>query len=102
MNSVDSGLCQDDLETILGGENLPSSIHLPKVKDREELEFLWHQSEKIVGKRNVTMGLIMFIETARSLLDVDLICKVVYYKKKLKKTIYGDPSGCASKRKNNF
>lgn len=75
MNSVDSGLCQDDLETILGGENLPSSIHLPKVKDREELEFLWHQSEKIVGKRNVTMGLIMFIETARSLLDVDLICK---------------------------
>jgi len=75
VNSVDTGLCQDDLEVILGGENLPSSIHLPKVKDRAELEFLWQLSEKNVGNRNCTLGLIMFIETARSLLDIDQICK---------------------------
>ena len=63
------------METVLGGEHLPSSIHLPKVKDREELEFVWNVTEKVVGTNRGTIGLIMFIETARSLLDIDTICK---------------------------
>ena len=75
INSADTEWCLNDLETILGGENLPSSIHLPKVKDREELEFVWNMTEKVVGTNRGTMGLIMFIETARSLLDIDIICQ---------------------------
>ena len=74
VNGVESGLCEEDLKTVLGGHNLPSSIHLPKVKDREELEFVWNVVESVVGPGRGSMGLIMFIETARSLLDVDKIC----------------------------
>ena len=32
-------------------------------------------TEKVVGTNRGTMGLIMFIETARSLLDIDIICQ---------------------------
>jgi hypothetical protein len=31
LNSVESGLCMTDMETILSGERLPSAVHLPKV-----------------------------------------------------------------------
>ena len=49
MNSVESGLCQEDLKTVLGGSNLPSAVHLPKVKDREELELVWKTVSDTVG-----------------------------------------------------
>ena len=75
---MESGLCQDDLRTILGGDNLPSSIHLPKVKDRAELEEVWRVTEAAVGRGRGSLGLIMFIETARSLLDIDLICTAAW------------------------
>ena len=78
MNSVESGLCQDDLRTVLGGDNLPTSIHLPKVKDRAELEEVWRVTEAAVGRGRPSLGLIMFIETARSLLDIDLICRAAW------------------------
>ena len=75
---MESGLCQDDLRTVLGGDNLPSSIHLPKVKDRAELEEVWRVTEAVVGRGRGSLGLIMFIETARSLLDIDLICRAAW------------------------
>ena len=75
LNSVDSGLCERDLEVVLGGENIPDALHLPKVGGREELEFVWGVVEKLVEKGEQQMGLIMFIETARSLIDIDHICQ---------------------------
>jgi len=75
VNSVDSGMCEQDLEIVLGGENLPSAVHLPKVGGKEELEFVWNMVDKVVGKEREQIGLIMFIETARSLIDIDGICK---------------------------
>ena len=36
---------------------------------------MWSVVEKMVGKGKEQMGLIMFIETARSLIDIDEICK---------------------------
>jgi len=78
INSVDSGLCEKDLEVILGGVNMPSSLHLPKVGGREELEYMWSRVGKVVEKGAAKMGLIMFIETARSLIDIDAICKAAW------------------------
>lgn len=78
VNSVDSGLCERDLEVVLGGEHRPSAVHLPKVRGREELEFVWSVVEKVVGKVEQQMGLIMFIETARSLIDIDHICQAAW------------------------
>jgi len=78
VNSVESGLCEQDLEVVLGGENLPSALHLPKVGGREELECLWSCVEKTVGHGRGQIGLIMFIETARSLIDIDKICKAAF------------------------
>ena len=75
---MESELIKNDLETVLGGPNLPSSIHLPKVGGREELEYVWDVTEKVVGANRGTMGLIMFIETARSLLDIDRICSTAW------------------------
>ena len=31
VNSVDSGLCEEDMRVVLGGDKLPAAIHLPKV-----------------------------------------------------------------------
>jgi len=78
VNSVDSGLCFKDLEVILGGDNHPSALHLPKVGGREELELVWDKVRQVVGEGSQQIGLIMFIETARSLIDIDKICKAAW------------------------
>jgi len=78
VNSVDSGLCFKDLEVVLGGKNLPSALHLPKVGGKDELQLLWDMVNQVVGKGVGQIGLIMFIETARSLIDIDEICKAAW------------------------
>lgn len=79
VNSVDSGLCKDDVLEVLGGANMPSAIHLPKVAGREELAFLATCIREAVNKPlDRKLGLIMFIESARSLLDIDSICKAAW------------------------
>ena len=47
VNSVESGLCGADLEAVLGGDHLPSALHLPKVRDRAELELVWRTTERL-------------------------------------------------------
>ena len=64
VNSVESGLCQTDLETVLGGTNLPATLHLPKVRDRLQLKEVWRTAERLLGTDRPTLGLIIFIETA--------------------------------------
>jgi len=79
VNSVDSGLCKEDVLEVLGGANMPSAIHLPKVAGREELAFLAACIREAVNKPlDRKLGLIMFIESARSLLDIDSICKAAW------------------------
>ena len=79
VNSADSGLCKDDVLEVLGGANMPSAIHLPKVAGREELAFLAACIREAVNRPlDQKLGLIMFIESARSLLDIDSICKAAW------------------------
>ena len=39
-NSVDSGYCEEDIAQILSSENLPQTVHLPKVEDPTHLEWV--------------------------------------------------------------
>ena len=78
VNSVESGLWEADLEVVLGGTKLPATLHLPKVRDRQQLEEVWRLTERLLGTGRPTLGLILFIETAGSLLRVDEICSAAW------------------------
>ena len=74
-----------DLEEIMAAPEvehflIPSSIHLPKVDDAEILEeftymFNTATNEWIHGSSKTKIGLIMFIESARSLIELSKICE---------------------------
>ena len=75
---MESGLWEADLEEVLGGDRLPATLHLPKVRDRQQLEEFWRVTERVVGRDRGTLGLIMFIETAGSLLSIHQICSAAW------------------------
>lgn len=78
VNSLQSGLCHADLEAVFGGlhiDNAPSSIHLPKVDDPEGLdEFAYAFNSTYPHVNAKRIGLIIFIESARSLVQLKEIC----------------------------
>lgn len=84
VNSITSGLVQDDVQVIFGGLQtdgsvlIPSAIHLPKVDSPHHLfEFadIFAKATKLDSKSNVRIGLIMFIESAQALINLVDICK---------------------------
>lgn len=40
VNSVDSGLCEEDLRSILSGENIPSTLVLPKLNTIDDIKYV--------------------------------------------------------------
>ncbi|ODN02292.1 Citrate lyase subunit beta-like protein, mitochondrial [Orchesella cincta] len=81
VNSVQSGLCQQDLETILPARHLPSAIHVPKVDGVDHLKWFTETATKILGKeRNIhqKINLIIFVESAMSLLSLPHICQTAW------------------------
>jgi len=78
INSVESDLYLQDLEVVLGAKHKPSSLHLPKVGGRDDLELVFNKAKEVVGRIENQIGLIMFIESARSLIDIDKICKAAF------------------------
>ena len=84
VNSVQSGLCHLDLEEIFDKPSsnflVPSAIHLPKVDNPEILdEFAYDfngvTSGWISPASKIRVGLILFIESARALIDLRRICE---------------------------
>nr|CAD7197841.1 unnamed protein product [Timema douglasi] len=74
VNSVESGLCREDLQTVLGGANKPSTLLLPKVESKEHIE--WFSDalcELVSGCRKI--NLIMYVESARAVLNLPDICR---------------------------
>ncbi|XP_046445883.1 citramalyl-CoA lyase, mitochondrial-like [Daphnia pulex] len=69
VNSIDSGLCKADLEAVLKGPNFPSTLHLPKMESKNQLDWLAQELESLLGKEH-NIKLIVFVESARSLLDM--------------------------------
>ncbi|CAL4066277.1 unnamed protein product, partial [Meganyctiphanes norvegica] len=76
-NSVDSGLCHADMTEILASQYLPDTIHLPKVDNSAQLEWFSDNLKNILKDRNLKekIRLIIFTESAQSLLGLSDICK---------------------------
>lgn len=74
VNSVDSGLCETDLETVLKGPHFPSTLHLPKMESKTQLDWLAQKLNSLLEKKH-NMKLIVFVESARSLLDMQELCQ---------------------------
>uniref|UniRef100_A0A8C3M4C2 Citramalyl-CoA lyase, mitochondrial n=1 Tax=Geospiza parvula TaxID=87175 RepID=A0A8C3M4C2_GEOPR len=71
INSVSSGLAEEDLEVLLQSKTLPSSMMLPKVENVEEIrwfsdKFLHHLKGRTLVE---PMNFIPFVETAMGLLN---------------------------------
>lgn len=76
VNSVQSGLCHADLEVVFGGGPKaapPSAVHLPKVDDPEILDEFAYAFNSSFPAAPFT-GLIIFIESARALVQLKEIC----------------------------
>jgi len=76
VNSVSSGLVEDDLNITLSAENLPPTIMLPKVEYPTELEWFSYILKKALSSRpeKPKLNLIIFIETAVGLLNMRDVC----------------------------
>ncbi|XP_026524720.1 citramalyl-CoA lyase, mitochondrial isoform X3 [Notechis scutatus] len=77
INSVSSGLAEEDMKVILKSKILPTSLMLPKVDNVEEIKWFiekcaWHlQSRTLVEPINF----IPFVETAMGLLNFKAVCE---------------------------
>ena len=69
VNSIGSDLCKLDLEAVLNGPNFPKTLHLPKMETKIQLDWLAQELESLLGKKH-NIKLIVFVESARSLLDM--------------------------------
>lgn len=84
VNSIQSNLCHLDLDNIFSQPDpdfsLPSAIHLPKVDTEETLDefayiFNSATSDYLRPGSKERVGLIMFIESAQSLINLKAICE---------------------------
>ncbi|XP_033930386.1 citramalyl-CoA lyase, mitochondrial [Melopsittacus undulatus] len=77
INSVSSGLAEEDLEVLLQSKTLPSSMMLPKVENVEEIrwfsdKFLHHLKGRTLVE---PINFIPFVETAMGLLNFKAVCE---------------------------
>uniref|UniRef100_A0A8C0TKK6 Citramalyl-CoA lyase, mitochondrial n=1 Tax=Canis lupus familiaris TaxID=9615 RepID=A0A8C0TKK6_CANLF len=77
VNSVSSGLAEEDLETLLQSRVLPSSLMLPKVEGPEEIQWFSDKFSFYLKGRKLEqpMNLIPFVETAMGLLNFKAVCE---------------------------
>ncbi|ROT80989.1 putative citrate lyase subunit beta-like protein [Penaeus vannamei] len=76
-NSADSGLCELDMVEVLSAAHLPTTVHLPKVESPEQLDWFSEKLSHALGSRRLQekLRLIIFTESAQSLLDLPAICR---------------------------
>ncbi|XP_035867305.1 citramalyl-CoA lyase, mitochondrial isoform X4 [Phyllostomus discolor] len=77
INSVSSGLAEEDLETLLQSQVLPSSLMLPKVEGPEEIQWFSDKFSFYLKGRKLEqpVNLIPFVETAMGLLNFKAVCE---------------------------
>lgn len=76
-NSVESGLCEVDMQEILSAQHLPATVHLPKVDSPEHLTWFADRLKTLLATRTVEekLRLVIFTESAESLLSLPDICR---------------------------
>ncbi|CAL8320171.1 unnamed protein product [Merluccius merluccius] len=79
VNSVSSGLAEDDLRVILQAEALPPALMLPKVEDTEEVQWFVDRFQRHLKGRPLMepIRLVTFVETAVGLLNFKEVCEEV-------------------------
>uniref|UniRef100_A0A3Q3IKF0 Citramalyl-CoA lyase, mitochondrial n=1 Tax=Monopterus albus TaxID=43700 RepID=A0A3Q3IKF0_MONAL len=79
VNSVSSGLIEDDLQVILQAEVLPPAIMLPKVEDTQEVQWFVDRFQHNLKGRPLTesIRLLTFVETAMGLLNFKAVCEEI-------------------------
>ncbi|XP_060047806.1 citramalyl-CoA lyase, mitochondrial isoform X2 [Erinaceus europaeus] len=77
INSVSSGLAEEDLAALLQSRVLPSSLMLPKVEGPEEIQWFSDKFAFYLKGRKLEqpMNLIPFVETALGLLNFKAVCE---------------------------
>lgn len=100
INSVDSGLCDKDLEVCLSGNYLPHTILLPKVEDSGQLHWFSDYINKYI-KGHDKINLIIFLESAKAFINISEICKAlitIAEKQKIvpNALVFGSDDFCAS------
>lgn len=102
VNSVSSGLAEEDLEEVFKANRLPDTIMLPKVESKEEIQwFSEHVKSHLSDRPNEKpVRVVIFTETAVGLLHLPQIleeCKKVSDKSLLfEAVVFGSDDFCAS------
>lgn len=78
INSVSSNLYEEDLRVILGSRRAPQALHLPKVDSIDNIKAFVDAYKRTITARDSKVALIMFIESARALLDSQKICQAAF------------------------
>nr|XP_056718118.1 citramalyl-CoA lyase, mitochondrial [Euleptes europaea] len=77
INSVSSGLAEEDMKVILVSNVLPTSLMLPKVENVEEIRWFTEKFASHTKGRTLVepMHFIPFVETAMGLLNFKAVCE---------------------------
>ena len=77
INSIDSGLAEEDLRSILSSKRLPDTIMIPKVQDTSHIEWIKEKIKFYLKNfpNNKKLSLVLFVESAKSLLNLQKICE---------------------------
>ncbi|GJQ73542.1 hypothetical protein Trydic_g13892 [Trypoxylus dichotomus] len=100
INSIPSGLFEDDLKVILTGDCLPDSVLLPKIYTVDDVHYFADAVNRYVnGSKSV--NLIMYIETAMAMINLPELCKSAIELSKSSKftlttLIFGSDDFCAN------
>nr|CAI5839944.1 unnamed protein product [Callosobruchus analis] len=100
VNSIDTGLCKDDLTSCLSTKTIPDTILLPKVESTQELNWFADKTDSLL-KSDQKINLIIYIETALAFVNLTKICQHAVELSNTKKFIpaglvFGSDDFCAS------
>ncbi|CAG9856980.1 unnamed protein product [Phyllotreta striolata] len=74
VNSIDSGLCEEDIKSCLSGSHLPHTLLLPKVETTEHLKWVADKLNNTL-ETGQKINLIIYIESAIAFINLHDICK---------------------------
>ena len=101
INSIPSGLAEEDLKTVLSGQRIPHTIYLPKVESPEDIDWFAQTAGKHMQKKDKDINLVVYAESAQALINLKEICSEAkkleeYSIFNLDAIVFGSDDYCAS------
>lgn len=76
INSIDSGLAEQDLQCVMSSSRKPSTVMVPKVESVGHIDWIADRLRRYnASSASSPVKLAIFAESARALLDLDGICR---------------------------